>query len=106
MHKDVIFSEDSGTLTAHIGCDLDHHTAKPIREKIDRRLLEIRPHTLVIDFSRVEFMDSSGLGLILGRVEKASAINAEVILTGASPRIIKLISLSGIDRIRHLSVVR
>ena len=51
-------------------------------------------------------MDSSGLGLILGRVEKASAINAEVILTGASPRIIKLISLSGIDRIRHLSVVR
>lgn len=106
MQKDVIFSEDSGTLTAHIGCDLDHHTAKPIREKIDRRLLEIRPHTLVIDFSRVEFMDSSGLGLILGRVEKASAINAEVILTGASPRIIKLISLSGIDRIRHLSVVR
>ena len=106
MQKDVIFSEDSGTLTAHIGCDLDHHTAQPIREKIDRRLLEIRPHTLVIDFSRVEFMDSSGLGLILGRVEKASAINAEVILTGASPRIIKLISLSGIDRIRHLSVVR
>ncbi len=106
MQKDVIFSEENGILTAHIGCDVDHHSAKPMREKIDRRLFESKPHTLVIDFSRVEFMDSSGLGLILGRVEKATALNAEVVLTGASPRIMKLISLSGIERVRHLSVVK
>lgn len=106
MQKDVIFSEDSGVLTAHIQCDVDHHTAKPMREKIDRRLFESKPHTLVIDFSKVEFMDSSGLGLILGRVEKAAALNAEVILTGVSPRLMKLISLSGIERVRHLSVVK
>jgi stage II sporulation protein AA (anti-sigma F factor antagonist) len=106
MQKDVIFSEDKGMLTAHIQCDVDHHTAKPMREKIDRRLFELKPHTLVIDFSKVEFMDSSGLGLILGRVEKATALNAEVRLIGASPRIMKLISLAGIERVRHLSVVK
>lgn len=60
----------------------------------------------MIDFSMVEFMDSSGLGLILGRVEKATVIGAEVILIGASPRIIKLISMSGIERVKHLSVVK
>lgn len=106
MQKDVIFSEDGGILTASIECDVDHHTAKPMREKIDRRLFESKPHTLVIDFSKVEFMDSSGLGLIIGRVEKATLLNARVVLTGASPRIMKLINLSGIERIKHLSVVK
>lgn len=106
MHKDVIFSEDTGRLTARIMGDLDHHTARPARESIDRMLFETRPHTLIIDFSGVEFMDSSGLGLILGRVEKASALNCEVVLTGASPRLMKLINLSGIDRVRHLTVVK
>jgi stage II sporulation protein AA (anti-sigma F factor antagonist) len=61
---------------------------------------------LVIDFTRVEFMDSSGLGLILGRVEKASALGAEVMVSGASPALMKLIRLSGIERVRHLSVVK
>jgi stage II sporulation protein AA (anti-sigma F factor antagonist) len=106
MKQDVIFSEDKGRLTAHIQCDVDHHTAKPMREKIDRMLFERKPDTLIIDFSKVEFMDSSGLGLILGRVEKASALNSEVHLVGASPRIMKLISLSGIERVRHLSVIK
>ncbi len=106
MQKDVVFSEDNGRLTARIIGDIDHHTAKPTRERIDARLFESRPHILIIDFSGVEFMDSSGLGLILGRVEKASALGCEVLLTGASPRLMKLISLAGIDRVRHLTVVK
>lgn len=106
MKKDVIFSEENGRLTAYLQCDLDHHSAKPVREKIDKMLFDYKPHTLVIDFTRVEFMDSSGLGLILGRVEKASSLNADVCIAGASPRIMKLISLSGIERVRHLSVIK
>lgn len=106
MQRDVILSEDNGRLTARIIGDIDHHTARPIRESIDRMLFETKPHTLVIDFSGVEFMDSSGLGLILGRVEKATALSCEVVLTGASVRLMKLISLSGIDRVRHLTVVK
>ena len=50
MQREVCFSEDGGILTAYIGCDIDHHTAKPMREKIDRRLFENKPHTLIIDF--------------------------------------------------------
>lgn len=106
MQKDVIFSENNGSLTAYIQRDVDHHTARAMREQIDRMLFDLKPAILVIDFSKVEFMDSSGLGLILGRVEKATALNAEVILTGASPALLKLIRLSGIERVRHLSVVK
>lgn len=106
MKRDVIFSEENGRLTAYLQCDIDHHSAKPVREKIDKMLFERKPHTLIIDFTMVEFMDSSGLGLILGRVEKANTLNADVCISGASPRIMRLISLSGIDRVRHLSVIK
>lgn len=106
MQKDVIFFEEGSSLTASIQIDVDHHSARPMREKIDTRLFQTKPKILVIDLSRVEFMDSSGLGLILGRAEKAAALNSEVRLKGASPTIMKLIKLSGLERIHNLSVVR
>ena len=106
MYKDVMFSEKEGELIARIGCDIDHHSAKPMREKIDNKLFEIKPHTLTLDFSAVGFMDSSGLGLILGRVEKATALHISVRLTGLSPTLMKLIKLAGIERVKNLTVTR
>lgn len=106
MYKDVIFAEKDGELICKIGSDIDHHSARRMREEIDRRLLEIRPHTLTLDFSSVGFMDSSGLGLILGRVERADGINASVMLTGLSPVIMKLIRLAGLERVKNLTVVK
>ena len=106
MFKDVIFFEQNGELTARIGCDIDHHSAKGMREKIDTKLLECRPHTLIIDFSSVSFMDSSGLGLILGRVERAGTLRISVVLTGLSPTIMKLVRLGGLERVKNLSVVK
>ena len=105
MQKDVIFTEDEHSLTARLRRDVDHHTAKSMREKIHDRMIDCRPAVLVIDLSEVEFMDSSGIGLILGRVEKATTLGAEVLVTGASSRLMRLIRLSGIDRVRHLSVI-
>lgn len=106
MQKDVIFSEIGDTLVARIQCDVDHHTARSMRERIDAMLIERNPSALVLDFTRVDFMDSSGLGLILGRVERATAIGAEVRLSGLSPTLMKLVKLSGIERIRGLSVAK
>ncbi len=106
MKDDVIFFETEGTLTARLCCDIDHHTAKPMREKIDDALFEKRPRTLIIDFTEVVFMDSSGLGLILGRAEKASALDCSVRLFGLSPALMKLVRLCGIDRVRNLSFTK
>lgn len=106
MQRDVIFSESNRILVAEILCDVDHHTAKPIREKIDRRLFESRPSVLVLDFSNVVFMDSSGMGLIMGRAECAAALGAEVRIMGLSPSLTKLTKLCGLDRVKNLSVIR
>jgi len=106
MQKDVIFSEIGDTLVARIQCDVDHHSAKYMRERIDAMLLKKNPSELVLDFTRVDFMDSSGLGLILGRVERATSIGAEVRLSGMSPRLMKLVKLSGIERIQGITVAK
>lgn len=106
MQKDVVFLYHNRCLTAQIQCDVDHHSARSMREKIDRTLFENKPEILVIDFTQVEFMDSSGLGLILGRVEKASALNAEVRISGISPRLMKIIKLSGIEKVDNLSLIK
>ncbi len=104
MKDDVMFSQNSRALVAAIKCEIDHHTARRIREKIDERLFSDRPETLVLDFSAVGFMDSSGLGLILGRCERAESIGAQVCLSGLSDALYKLVRLCGIERIKNLYV--
>ena len=106
MQKDVDFSEKERTLIAYLKCDIDHHTAKRMREKIDSELFLKKPELLVIDFSAVEFMDSSGLGLILGRVERASSLRTSVRVTGLSPTLMKLVRLAGIERVKNLTVTK
>ena len=106
MQKDVDFSEKERTLIAYLKCDIDHHTAKRMREKIDSELFLKKPDLLVIDFSAVEFMDSSGLGLILGRVERASSLRTSVRVTGLSPTLMKLVRLAGIERVKNLTVTK
>lgn len=100
----IIFSHSAGSLTARISCEIDHHTAARLRSRIDRELFIERPDILCLDFSEVRFMDSSGIALILGRVECAGAVGAKVRLTGLSPALFKLVRLSGIERIKNLTV--
>ena len=106
MKEVVKISEDGGILTAEILCEIDHHTAKHLRERIDRALFEQKPHLLIMDFSEVGFMDSSGLGLIIGRAECADAVGASVRVEGLSQTLSRLLRLGGLERVKNLTVVR
>ena len=59
---------------------------------------------LCLDFRDVRFMDSSGIALILGRVESAGAIGAAVHLEGLNASLFKLVRLAGLERIKNLTV--
>ena len=61
-----------GAMTASMRGELDHHTAGEMREQIDSTAKKVRPQKLILDFKEVPFMDSSGIGLILGRVRTAA----------------------------------
>ena len=104
MKDEIKLSDSDGTLTARLCCEIDHHTAKRMREHIDRALFEKKPDVLVLDFSEVGFMDSSGLGLIIGRAETASAVGATVVLSGLSGSTERLLRVCGIEKIKNLTV--
>ncbi len=106
MKEEVVFSVGGRILTAKIKCEIDHHTTRRMRDKIDEELYSNKPEILALDFSEVHFMDSSGLGLILGRVEKCTALGASVRLVGLSDTLYKLIRLSGIEKVKNLTVSR
>ena len=78
--------------------DIDHHNARIIRAQIDDELYKHRPRKLTLDLSRVEFMDSSGLGLILGRYNKASEIGVEFTLLNPAESVRKILDVAGIGR--------
>ena len=65
---------------------------------IKKILFENLPKKLIIDIGRVDFMDSSGLGLIMGRLAKAKEIGATLILQNPSARVVRMLKMAGLDR--------
>jgi len=91
--------ESDGRLTVYLEGDIDHHSAKTIRARIDTKLFLIRPQELVLDLARVSFMDSAGLGLILGRYTKAAELGIRFRLINPNLQIQKILDLAGMERL-------
>ena len=99
----VELKQESGRLTAMLSGELDHHNAKGIRETIDYAVREQLPPVVVLDFRRVTFMDSSGIGLIMGRAHLMEEYGGILEIHNPSPQIRKVLRISGTDR---LAVIR
>lgn len=90
---------DKQTLKIKIRGDIDHHNAKSIREKIDSWIFTKKPTLIILDLSHIEFMDSSGLGLIMGRYNSANEIGSAFVIYKPNYRVKKILELAGIERI-------
>lgn len=90
---------NGGTLIIYLDGEIDHHNARTARQKIDSKLFIQRPHELILDLSRVSFMDSSGLGLILGRYTKATELGIAFRVANPNKQIKKILDLAGMERI-------
>lgn len=87
------------SLTIYLEGDIDHHNARTVRSKIDTKIYIQRPEELILDLSRVNFMDSSGLGLILGRYAKAVELGILFKVANPSAQIKKILDLAGTERL-------
>jgi stage II sporulation protein AA (anti-sigma F factor antagonist) len=83
-------------LIVKIAGELDHHAAAGMREAIDRELQRTGAINLVFDFSRVRFMDSSGIGMIIGRYKIVKSLGGKVVIAGASENTERIIKMSGV----------
>ncbi len=98
MEENLKISYVDETLTAALSGEIDHHRAVSVRAGIDEAMYRELPKTLVIDIGGVDFMDSSGLGLILGRYTKAKEIGTMLVIRNPSARAEKMLKMVGIDR--------
>ena len=104
MEKGVKFTEEGDFLTARLFGEIDHHLAVGLREGIDGMLYRKKPKRLILDYSGVGFMDSSGIGLIIGRADVAEGMGCEVRVSGLSAHLKKLVRLSGVGKLKNLTI--
>ncbi len=83
-------------LTIYIRQDVDHHVAASIRAQIDDEIDHAKPKTAILNFSEVDFMDSSGIGLIMGRYKHMAGLDGELKLSSVNGSCKRLLELSGI----------
>ena len=99
----VTVKNKSGVITALIKGDIDHHSAPAIREAVDDAVISSDcVKMLVLDFSGVTFMDSSGVGLVMGRYRLCAGKGIKVIITNLSERNYKIMKMSGIEKIAEI----
>ena len=86
-------------MTIRLSGEIDHHSAQSLRAAADELIYLHRPLSLVLDLSGIEFMDSSGLGFIMGRYALLKKLGGEIVLLDPNERVEKIISLAGLERI-------
>ena len=88
---------ENGVLTAKLSGEIDHHIAPRIRADIDAKCESCRPARLILDFGSVSFMDSSGIGLIMGRYRCISLLGGRMEVINIPPSLKKIFVISGIE---------
>lgn len=93
------WSFDDRSLSVVLKGEIDHHSAVATRSMIDAKVYELRPKKLSIDLSGIDFMDSSGLGLIMGRYALMKKIGGEFWVSNPTERILRIFELAGLGKI-------
>lgn len=86
-------------LTIFLPNELDHHSAEDIRVNADRLIRENQIKCVIFDFENTDFMDSSGIGVLMGRYRLICLIGGEVWAVNVSHRMKKILMMSGVTRI-------
>ena len=100
----VTIKNKNDTLYVFIKGEIDHHTAPSIRESIDDAIImNESSQVVVLDFSGVSFMDSSGVGLVMGRYKLIAGKNKKLEVHNLSDRDYKIMKMSGIEKLAKIS---
>ncbi|KGA98615.1 anti-sigma F factor antagonist [Alkalihalobacillus alcalophilus ATCC 27647 = CGMCC 1.3604] len=94
-HKDKV-------LLVRLEGELDHHTAETLRTQVEEKLKQTQVKHIVLSLEQLSFMDSSGLGVILGRYKYVKALGGEMVVCSISPAVKRLFEMSGLFKIIRL----
>lgn len=89
-------------LCIRLSGELDHHTADELREKAVKAIERNEIRHIVLNLEQLSFMDSSGLGVIIGRYKQIKQVHGEMVVCAISPAIQRLFDMSGMFKILKL----
>lgn len=95
----IVYETRGDTLVIRLYGEIDHHSAVDVRAQIDEKLLAERPASVCLDLSAIDFMDSSGLGLMMGRLSLVRRYGGTFSVLDPSPAAQKMICLAGMERL-------
>ncbi len=93
------FELKKGCLIIHIQDELDHHLAAKLRKEADRQLEKAGAKHVIFDFEGVPFMDSSGIGMVMGRYKKVIFRGGRAFVIGVGAGVDRIFRISGLYKI-------
>lgn len=98
MDLDISTSRARGRAVVHVGGEVDVYTAPALRERLDDEI-ERGQHDIVVDLSDVTFMDSTGLGVLVGRLKQVRLHDGSMRLVCSHDRVLKVFTITGLDKV-------
>lgn len=89
-------------LCIRLSGELDQHTADELRERVSNAIVKNNVRHIILNLKQLSFMDSSGLGVILGRYKQIKQVQGEMVVCAISPAIHRLFDMSGLFKIMYL----
>ena len=95
----IKISSTPARLTIELSGEIDHHNAAVLRLEADEAIQSSMPQTVRLDFGEVTFMDSSGIGFVLGRYRIAESCSASMEVVNLSVRLYTMMKLAGLEKL-------
>ncbi len=93
------YTNANKTLTIKLTEEIDQHQVDKMRRDIDNEIERYNPRKVIFDFSNISFMDSSGIGMVLGRYKLTKMLNGDFEIINVNSRMRKIFDMSGVARI-------
>ena len=101
----VLYRKEDRVLLIEISEEIDHHVAEKIRRKADNEIERYLPRKVIFDFSNVSFMDSAGIGMVLGRYKMMKMLGGNIEMINVAPKLRKIFEMSGVTKIVKIEEV-
>ena len=95
----VAYTTHNRMLTVALSGDIDHHRVKGLVQDLEREIDEVLPRQLIVDCAGITFMDSSGIGLIMGRWRLMQEQGGHLLVQGVPRSLRKVMKVSGLDKL-------
>lgn len=95
----IDFEAINSKLVIKVNGDIDHHTCEEIRNKVDQEIMKRNPKHIIFDMEKVGFMDSSGIGVIIGRYKIIAGNSGKTIIANVKPQIKRVYDICGLNKI-------